>query len=93
MIPVVCMLCNYVSYARAQSSSTTSSPYVSSSFASSAALSSAIFCVRNSLISFCMFLSDEESSARYATRSAVDGEKDSAESSAVKDRDDEVGEV
>jgi len=93
MIPVVCMLYSSLSCARAQSSSTTSSPYVSSSFASSAALSSAIFCVRNSLTSFCMVLNDETSSARYATRSAVDGGEDGAESSAVKDHDDEVGEV
>jgi hypothetical protein len=76
----------------AQSSSTTSSPYVSSSLASSAALSSAIFCVRNSLTSFCMSLSDKESADRYATRSDVVGGENKAGSEEVKVCE-EVGEV
>jgi hypothetical protein len=81
-----CMLYECIIELIVQSSSTTSSPYVSSAFASlaPAALSSSIFCVRKVLISPWRVLSEDWSAARYATRSCVDGGVESAGSAAVK---------
>jgi hypothetical protein len=84
-----------------QSSSATSSPYVSSSFASSPllapiALSSSIFCVKNMLRSLCRVLSDDWSSARYATRSCVgdaEGRAGSDEEKTSGDEGETVGDV
>ena len=80
-------------HVRNQSSSTTSSPYISSSFASVSALSSAIFCVRKALMSPCRVLSDDCRAARYATRSGVDGVGESAGSDEEKTCGEDEGTV